>query len=208
MDYVKCHLNHKHQSEAPNTLTQKRNLEARGGSSSYFTAMPNAEESKALKTPSREVKTLINSVLLIVKLNSSMLSCQVINDHMLKYTKLPRSWRRKNYGFEFLKSIDFVARKEVMQSIRQETCLALIVDESNDISSTKMLIFYIKYCTADDCHLMTKRVFVGIIHLVRCDSHSIPEEIKKLSLLIILIFKKWLCLQVMALLSCLVKETV
>ena len=98
---------------------------------------------------------------------------------MSKYTKLPRSWRRKNYGFEFLKSIDFVARKEVMQSIRQATCLTLIVDESNDISSTKMLIFYIKCCTADDCHLMTKRVFVGIIPLVRCDSHSIPEEIKK-----------------------------
>ena len=57
VDYVKCHLNHKHQSEALSTLTQKRNLEARGGSSSYFTAMPTAEESEALKTPSREVKT-------------------------------------------------------------------------------------------------------------------------------------------------------
>ena len=79
--------------------------------------MPTAEESEALKTPSREVKTLIDSVLLSAKLNSSILSCQVINNHMSKYTKLPCSWRSKNYGFEFLKSIDFVAREEVMQTV-------------------------------------------------------------------------------------------
>ena len=94
---------------------------------------------------------------------------------MSKYTKLPRSWQSKNYGFEFLKSIDF---EEVMQSIRQATCHTLIIDESNDISSTKMLISCIKYCTANDCRLMTKTVFAGIISLARCDSHSILEEIK------------------------------
>ena len=139
--------------------------------------MPTAEESEVLKTPSREVKTLIDSVLLSVKLNLSILSCQVINDHMSKYTKLSRSWRNKNYGFEFLKSINFVVMEEVMQSIKQATCL--IIDESNDISSTKMLILYIKYCTANDCRLMTKTIFAGIISLARCDSHSILEEIKK-----------------------------
>ena len=69
VDYLKRHLNHKHHREAISTLTQKRNLEARGGSSSYFTAMPTAEESEALKTRSREVKTLIDSVLLSVKVN-------------------------------------------------------------------------------------------------------------------------------------------
>ena len=126
VDYLKRHLNHKHYSEALSTLTQKPNLEARGGSLSYFTAMPTAEESEALKTPSREVKTLTDSVLLSVKLNSSILSCQMINDHMLKYTNLPRSWRSKNHGFEFLRSIDFVAKEEVMQSIRQATCHTLI----------------------------------------------------------------------------------
>ena len=90
--------------------------------------MPTAEESKALKTPSREVKTLIDSVLLSVKLNSSILSCQVINDHMSKYTKLPRLRRSKNYGFGFLKSIDSVAREEVMQSTIQATYHTLIVE--------------------------------------------------------------------------------
>ena len=42
-----------------------------------------------------------------------------------------------------------------------------------------MLILNIKYCTADDCRLMTKIVFAGIIPLARCDSHSILEEFKK-----------------------------
>ena len=144
MDYRKRHLYHKRHSEAISTLTQKRNLETRGGSLSYFTAMPTAEESKALKTPSREVKALIDRALLNVKLNSSILSCQVINNHMSKYTKLPRLWRSKNYGFEFFKSIDLIAREEVMLSTRQATRHTLIIDESNDISSTKMLILYIK----------------------------------------------------------------
>ena len=62
-----------------------------------------------------------------------------------------------------------------MQSIRQATCHTLIIDESNDISSTKMLILY----TADDCRLLTETLFARIILFVRCDSHSILEEIKK-----------------------------
>ena len=68
-----------------------------------------------------------------------------------------------------------------MQSIRQAACHTLIIDESNDISSTKMLILYIKYCrpTADDCRLMAKTVFAGIIPLARYDGYSILEEIKK-----------------------------
>ena len=56
LDYLKRHLNHKQH----NALTQKRNLEARGGSSSFFTAKPIAEENEVLKTPSSEVKTLID----------------------------------------------------------------------------------------------------------------------------------------------------
>ena len=81
VDYLKRHLNHKHHSEALSTLSQKRNLKTREGILSYFNPMPSVEKSKALKTPSREVKTLIDSILLSVKLNSSILSCQVINDH-------------------------------------------------------------------------------------------------------------------------------
>ena len=170
--------------------------------------MPTAEESEALKTPSREVKTLIDSVLLSVMLNSSILSCQVINDHMSKYAKLLRSWPSKNYGFEFLKSINFVAREEVVQSIRQTTCHTLIIDESNDISLTKILILYIKYCTADDCLSMTKTVFERLYLLLAVTVILFWKKSRNFTLLIILIFKKWLCLQVMALLSCLVNEIV
>ena len=76
--------------------------------------------------------------------------------------------------------MNFVAREEVIEDIREATCHTLIIVESNDISSTKMLILYIKYCTADNCRLMTKTVFAGIMPLARCDSHSrILEEIKK-----------------------------
>ena len=42
-----------------------------------------------------------------------------------------------------------------------------------------MLILYIKYCTTNDCRLITKTVFAGFLSLARCDSHSILEEIKK-----------------------------
>ena len=42
-----------------------------------------------------------------------------------------------------------------------------------------MLILYIKYCTADDCSLLTKTVFAGIMPLFSCDSQSILKEIKK-----------------------------
>ena len=66
---LKRHLNHKQHNEALSALTQKRNLEARGGSSSFFTAKATAEENEVLKTPTSEVKTLIHSVLLSVKLN-------------------------------------------------------------------------------------------------------------------------------------------
>ena len=38
-----------------------------------------------------------------------------------------------------------------------------------------MLILY----TADDCRLLTETLFAGIILFVRCDGHSILEEIKK-----------------------------
>ena len=62
-----------------------------------------------------------------------------------------------------------------------ENFLRTPLDENNDIRSTKMLVLYIKYCrpTADDCSLMTKTVFAGIVPLARCYSHSILEKIKK-----------------------------
>ena len=100
-----------------------------------------------------------------VRQNSSITSCQVINDLMSKYTKLPRSWRSKNYFFQLMKNVDFVAEEEVIQGIRQAKCHTLFVDEGNDISLTKMLTLYIKYCTADNCHILTKTMLAQIMPL-------------------------------------------
>ena len=95
----KMHLHHKQPNQSSSAWTHKRNLEARSGSLNFFTSMPTAEESEVLKAPTNKVRTLINSVVLSVKLDSSVRSCQVINDHISKYNKLPQSWKSKNCGF-------------------------------------------------------------------------------------------------------------
>ena len=41
-----------------------------------------------------------------------------------------------------------------------------------------MLILYIKHCVEDNCRLLTKTVFSGILPLFNCNSQSILEEIK------------------------------
>ena len=84
VDYLKRHLNHKRHNESRSALTQKRNLEAKGGSFSLFTAMSSAEDSKFLTTPPSEVNMLIEGVVLSVLLNSSILSCQVIKKSYVK----------------------------------------------------------------------------------------------------------------------------
>jgi len=58
-----------------------------------------------------EVKVLIDNypskyVLLAVNMNVSILSVQDIHDHTGKYVSIPKSWRSKNYGFEFVECIN------------------------------------------------------------------------------------------------------
>ena len=53
-----------------------------------------------------EIKVIIDSVLLAIKMNISMLSVQKINQHMAKYVSIPNSWRNKNYAFEFIEIIN------------------------------------------------------------------------------------------------------
>ena len=95
---------------------------------------------------------------------------------MSKYTKLPQSWRSKNYGFKFLKSNDFVAREVMFQGIRQAKYHTLINDES--IFLAKILILYMKHCVEDNCRLLTKTVFLEILPFFNCNSQSILEEIE------------------------------
>ena len=58
-----------------------------------------------------KIVILIDNVLLALKMNNSLLSVQDTNNHMAKYVGIPENWRSKNYAFEFLESINVVARK-------------------------------------------------------------------------------------------------
>ena len=91
----------------------------------------------------KEIILLIDNVLLAVKMNNSLLSVQYINNHMVKYVRIPESWRSKNYSFEFLESIDVVIRQEIIDEIASADFHTLTVDESTDISVNKCLIFYL-----------------------------------------------------------------
>ena len=57
-----------------------------------------------------QVKILIDSVLLAISMNASMLSIQEIHDHLAKYVTIPESWRSKNYAFEFVECIKAVVK--------------------------------------------------------------------------------------------------
>ena len=93
-----------------------------------------------------EIILLIDSVLLAVKMNNSLLSVQYINNHMVKYVRIPESWRSKNYSFEFLESIDVVIRQEIIDEIASADFHTLTVDESTDIRICKQMSdFLFKY---------------------------------------------------------------
>ena len=55
----------------------------------------NPKESNRKRACKEEIVILIDNVLLAVKMNISLLSVQVINDHMAKYVRIPESWRSK-----------------------------------------------------------------------------------------------------------------
>src|SRR5688572_8253406 len=106
-----------------------------------------------------------------------MLSVQEIRDHLAKCVTIPESWRSKNYAFEFVECISAVVKEIIMNDIRKSEFHTLLIDESTDISVSKMLIIYIKYRpAAATCH---KTVFAGIVKLTACDSRSISEAIKQ-----------------------------
>src|SRR6218665_1459445 len=63
-----------------------------------------------------------------------------------------------------------------MKEIRESEFHKLIVDESTDISVTKILIMYIKYRPAVTiCH---RTAFAGMVKLTACDIQSIFSAVK------------------------------
>ncbi|XP_069068967.1 E3 SUMO-protein ligase KIAA1586-like [Pleurodeles waltl] len=124
-----------------------------------------------------EIKILINNVLLAVKMNTSMLSVQDIHDHVALYVKIPDSWRSKNYAFEFLEAINSVIRSDLMAELRSARYHTLIIDESTDISVTKMLILYFKFRSVTSTE--HKTVFGGIVTLSACNAEAITTAVKE-----------------------------
>lgn len=179
LDYLKRHITQKIHSDAIAKLQRTR---ARAGIDSLLKESEDdrqmrIEMNDRQRSKGEQVKILIDNVLLALSMNASMLSVMDIHDHMSKYLKLPDGWRSKNYAFEFVECIDSVVKDMCMHEIRESQFHTLIVDESTDISVTKMLIIYIKYRPAGTkCH---RTVFAGMVKLTSCDSRSIFHAIKE-----------------------------
>ena len=122
-------------------------------------------------------------MLLVVKINGSMLSVQHINDNMEKYVSIPQSWRCKNCAFEYVDSINTVTQREVVCDLRNASCHSLVVDRSIDVSIIKMLILYAKFRPRNGTSYKT--VFAEILQLTftiddPCNYASLMQDIETL----------------------------
>ena len=178
LDYLKRHLNHKVHGESVEKLRNK----SKGGILKMLTETMQDRETRIelterKKTKADQVKVMIDSVVLAIKMNASMLSVQDINDHMGKYVKIPQAWRSKNYAFEFVDCINHVIQNEISDEFHKSAFHTLIVDESTDISVQKMLILYVKFRPVDT--FVCKTVFMCVLKLTACDAISIVAAIKQ-----------------------------
>ena len=76
------------------------------------------EQNARLRSNKDQVRILMDNVLLIIKMNASMLSVQLIHNHMGKYVSIPDSWRSKKYAFEFVQVINEVVVKNILTELR------------------------------------------------------------------------------------------
>ena len=76
------------------------------------------------------VKVMIDNMILVIKLNASMLFVQDIHNHVAKYVKIPENWHSKNYAFEFVESISFILKTELTTELRKSAFQILIIIES------------------------------------------------------------------------------
>ncbi|XP_078504219.1 uncharacterized protein LOC144762807 [Lissotriton helveticus] len=183
LDYLKRHLISK-VHESAMVILRNRSAAARFGfgvramltetATDKANRMEVVERQRSLP---EEIKILINNVLLTVKMNTSMLSVQDIHDHLALYVKIPDSWRSKNYAFEFLQAINGVIHCEAMAELRNTLYHTLIIDESTDISVTKMLILYFKFRPVPSTE--HKTLFGGIVKLTSCNAEAITTAVKE-----------------------------
>lgn len=173
LDFLKRHLISKSHLESVQKLKNKNASLPATGLVRFLKETPEEREKK--KSNPEQVKILIDSLLLAIKMNISLLSVQEINNHMEKYVHIPESWRSKNYAFSFLEVVNSIVKNYIINEIKMAHFHTLIVDESTDISTTKCLIIYFKFRKSDKY----KTFFGGIIQLKTCDSCSIVSAILK-----------------------------
>ena len=118
---------------------------------------------KRKRSSSNLVKVLIDTVILAIEMNASMLSVQDIHERVAKYIEIPENWRSTNYAFEFVECISFVLKPELMIELRKSAFHSLIIDESTDICVQKMMIVYFKYLP--ETEIVCKTIFGGIVKL-------------------------------------------
>ncbi|XP_069089751.1 uncharacterized protein [Pleurodeles waltl] len=180
LDYLKRHLYSKVHEFALVTLRNKSVAGRLGfGVCTMLTETASANRLEVVerqRSLPEEIKILINDVLLAVKMNTSMLSVQDIPDHVALYVKIPDSWRNKNYAFEFLEAINSVIRSDFMAELRSARYHTSIIDESTDISVTKMLILYFKFRSVTSTE--NKTVFGEIVTLSACNAEAITIAVK------------------------------
>jgi len=178
LDYLKRHLSQKVHIES---VVKLRNMKSGGIlrklQESAEDRSVKLEIKKRKKSSSNMVKVLIDNVILAIKLNASILSVSSIHEHVAKYVEIPENWRSKNYAFEFVECISFVLKTELMTELRNSAFHTLIIDESTDISSQKMLIIYFKYRL--ETEIVFKTIFGGIVKLSECNSISIVTAVKR-----------------------------
>ena len=110
LGFLKRYLSSKSHTDSVTKLRSK-NPTSRGGLVHMLLESPTKKENRQISIERKrsspdEIKVLIDSVLLAIKMNISMLSVQKINEHMAKYVRMPNGWRGKNYAFEFIEIIN------------------------------------------------------------------------------------------------------
>ena len=76
------------------------------------------------------MKILIGSVILAIKINSSINSVEETNSFLSTFHDLPLSWRSKNYAFEFIDCINYILNRDLFEEIRRSSFQCIIIRAS------------------------------------------------------------------------------
>ena len=146
LEFLKCHLTGKMHVYAALKPRQPNHLLP----PTIVPAMlqQNSDKERKQAKPD-QIKGLIDSILLVIKINYPLLSVQYINEFKKKHVKLPDSWGSKNYAFEFLVTINLVVENDMFKQIFSANFLTLAINESPNIIVNKCFVLYIKHRPKD-----------------------------------------------------------